>query len=159
MNDHIFDTRPVNKRILLPGNLDHSFRIEYKKTVDQVIFTCGVSPFEGIGKIDNSKIENFRALLDTGSNDTCITRRAALKLNLTSVGKRDSFGSTGAGKSEVYVINLHLPWKIIIPMETVESFDHPDFDIIIGMNIFSKGNLSIENSSGKTVFQFKQIFV
>jgi len=156
--DHIIDTRPV-KQIFLSEDREYSLRIEFKKVVNQIVFPCSLSPFTEPEKIDSSKIQSFRALLDTGSVDCCITESTARKLQLTSIGKRNSYGSTGPGVSNIYLVNLHLPWTIIMPVEVMDSADHPDFDLIIGMNILSKGNLSIENSGGKTVFQFKQIFI
>ncbi|MCX6303286.1 MAG: hypothetical protein NTW82_14005 [Bacteroidia bacterium] len=155
---HTYDTR-TDKRIPLPGSREYSVRIEFKKVVNQIIFPCKLSPFEEIGKIDSTKIQTFRALLDTGSVDICITEQTAKKLQLTSIGTRESFGSTGSCKKNIYVINLHLPWGITMPIEVMESADHADFDLIIGMNIISKGELYIINSCNKTTVQFKQLFL
>ena len=67
-------------------------------------------------------------------------------------------GKSGGSKVPVYLIQLGLPNHFMFDeVEAVEFFysDEDDYDLIIGMDVITQGDLSIPNFEGKTVFSFQ----
>jgi len=112
-----FDTRPK----LLPGNKVYFFKKTFPGLAKRLIIECQASPFQKIGEIDKKKIQSFKALVDTGADECYITPATAKKLNLKPTGQRPVFSSESTERKNVYVLNLHLPWNIIMPIEVLEA--------------------------------------
>jgi len=65
---------------------------------------------------------------------------------------------TARGKCdcETYLINLTLPNKVIFSYVKVTKTDlGPDFDVLIGMDIITRGDFAVTNKDGKTCFSFR----
>lgn len=98
------------------------------------------------------------ALWDTGAMCTCISVALATQLGL----KPDDYGKVNGANNQpfdvpVYSVQLKmghflLPYLRVVglPMEGQEH------DVIIGMDVMTKGDLSITNCEGKTVLTFRE---
>jgi hypothetical protein len=98
----------------------------------------------------------FNALWDTGAVKSVITPRVVEACGLKPIRKGFTQGVNGLETSEAYVINLSLPDKITIHELTVVSKNPGNvwWDVIVGMDIISTGELSIKNVNSKTEWSF-----
>ena len=110
------------------------------------------------GTLEYPRVE-FNALWDTGATKSVITRRVVEACGLKPIRAIKSVltqGVNGLEKSEAYVINLSLPDKITFCDLTVVSKNPGNvwWDVLIGMDIISTGELSIKNVNSNTEWSF-----
>lgn len=110
----------------------------------------------------------FRALIDTGSQATCISREVAAQIGLKPVGKIPIRGVAGVSYHNNYLflvgfpigaaqstggdstMNLHISTQ---PVEGIEMTVGGDFDVLLGMDIIGLGSLKIDGD-GSFSFSF-----
>jgi len=111
----------------------------------------------GVGNARSKKLIGMRALIDTGATHTCITSRAALKLDLDPLGFVPTTGIHGTSKVPYYLFRIGFissksndediaPNNLAIMDEAVRGTElqaHVDFDILLGMDVISCGNLFV----------------
>lgn len=100
------------------------------------------------GVRDCTRIQ-FAALWVTGATKSVITQRVVEACGLKPIRAIKSVlihGVNGLEKSEAYVVNIYLSDKIMIYELTVVSRNPGDvwWDVLIGMDIISTGNLSVK---------------
>jgi len=97
-----------------------------------------------------------KAVWDTGATNTCISSRIVQSLNLISISKTPISGVTSTVLANVYLVDIYLPNKVIIPnIQVSEPPSLNSCDILIGMDIIRLGDFSITNADGKTWFSFR----
>jgi predicted aspartyl protease len=97
-----------------------------------------------------------KAVWDTGATNTCISTRIAKSLNLIPISKTRISRVTGEETVNVYLVDIYLPNKVIIPNVPVsEPPSLNSCDILIGMDIINIGDFSITNANAKTWFSFR----
>ena len=98
----------------------------------------------------------WTGIWDTGANYTAIDKRVAKKLKLSPVGMTNVFTANGIMEVNAYYINVGLPNGVIVKDLLVSESDLGDeIDVLIGMDVISKGDFSITNYNGKTTFSFR----
>ena len=99
----------------------------------------------------------FTAIWDTGATSTCITKRLAAKLGLKPTGVLDNSTAGGIRKAGTYLVSVFLPNRVFFPGTLVHDMEDNDdgFDILIGMDIISRGDFCISNYDNKTVFTYR----
>jgi predicted aspartyl protease len=107
---------------------------------------------------EGPKLE-FKAMWDTGSTKTVITPRVVEALGLKPLKSIKSVlihGVDGIEKSAAYEINLSLLSHITFHELTVVSKNPGDawWDVLIGMDVISQGELSVKNVNSSTVWSF-----
>ncbi|MDR0561590.1 MAG: retropepsin-like domain-containing protein [Spirochaetaceae bacterium] len=96
-----------------------------------------------------------RALWDTGAGMSVISAKIVEKLALSSAGNGTLVGIGGAMPTELYDISVTLPNKVIFPLIRAAEWEgHRNYDMLIGMDVISRGRFVIDNCAGKTVFTF-----
>lgn len=99
---------------------------------------------------------SVRALWDTGANVSVICSAVAKNLGLEAKGSTKLRYANGVQKTNIYRLDLHLSEDIVFKNIFVrECNDGGNFEMIIGMDVISRGDLRILNRSGKTVFEFE----
>lgn len=87
------------------------------------------------------------ALLDTGSDCTCLSSAIIKQLNLPVAGKRLLMSANHMSVCLIYAVNVHIPFHegyFIQPGIEVAEFLAPNhFQILLDRDIISKGHLSI----------------
>lgn len=95
-------------------------------------------------------------LWDTGASCSAISRRLVEAIGLQPSGFAQINHANGTSQVPTYLINILLPNNVGIPTLVVtEANLNGDFDILIGMDVISKGDFSISNFNGKTIFSFR----
>lgn len=98
-----------------------------------------------------------RALWDTGASGSVISPTVAQQLGLVPVGSMQIAHAGGAGQSPTYLVNLLLPNQVGIPGIIVSEFQSigGPFEVLIGMDVISHGDLAVTNVNGKTCVSFR----
>lgn len=129
--------------------MDHAFTMEYEEIVQRLTTQIW------IGEEGGSRFP-VKAIWDTGATTSCISEKIAQKAGFRPVDS--GVGVSAAAQLEIayYMLNVHLSDDII--MRNIKTAGFPllnhDADFLIGMDIISKGNLTIRNEGEKTVFNF-----
>lgn len=103
--------------------------------------------------------EQFTALIDTGSTKTCITRTAVEALGLQPFTRVPVATPTGIERRKAYAFNVGFldegdggigsprsPYVFPDPVTGADFVKNSNFDVLIGMDILSKGRLLFEHN-------------
>mgnify|MGYP005867161797 CR=1 FL=1 len=117
---------------------------------------CGACrAFDPLSSEKHPKIENLIGLWDTGATGTVISKRCAKKLGLKPISKTKVYHADGESIVNVYVINLFLPNQVAFSFVKITEGTLNGADLLIGMDIISRGDFVVTNFGGKTTFSFR----
>lgn len=128
----------------------------YPAIIRAVYSRCGLSqPLDINSGSERPEVKKFVGLWDTGAAITTITENVVKALGLTHKGFTRSYHAQGSSIAKVYKVAVYLPNGSV--HETIDVMEGclPGFDVLIGMDLISKGDLVITNRDGKTVFSFQ----
>jgi len=108
-------------------------------------------------KFNLEKIEtDVLALVDTGTTNTSISDRLAARLGLKVIEQCRVDAAGGAHIANVYSIDVLLRSMVAFTsIRSTEFVGNDMFDIIIGMDILTQGDLAITNHDHRTVVSFR----
>lgn len=137
----------------------HAFTIKHNGTAASIVTPVQVCQAFDPTKTPSSPypFHDTNALWDTGATKSVITDAVALALNLVPVGTTMVGHAGGMSSSNTYLVNFILPNKVGIYGVLVSKCHDTvgNFGAIIGMDIITKGDLSITNVDGKTWMTFR----
>lgn len=138
-------------------NSELAFTVKYDGPASELKTYCDIcEAFDPVKTSDHPKMYKIIGLWDTGASCSAISKRAVTALNLKSTGVAIVNHANGSSTVPTYLLNVMLPNSVGIPFINVtEAQLNGDFDILIGMDIISKGDFSICNKAGKTTFSFQ----
>lgn len=130
-----------------------AYRHSFNNIVNRILVDCSIDvPItEGAGRA-------MRALWDTGACCTCIATRVAQEMGLVRINEKELIGANNQPfKADVYCVKLKMGHFVIdflevcgIPMEGKAE------NMIIGMDVITRGDLSITNYNGQTFLTFRE---
>ncbi len=125
----------------------------FDRIVKQILVECSIQLPNSEDIADDVQL----ALWDTGANITCISSRLAEKLKLDSSDEVPiAVANNELFHADVYYVQLRMG-QFIIPFIKVLGMPMDESkDIIIGMDVISKGDLAITNYDGETVLSFRE---
>ncbi|MBP5322098.1 MAG: hypothetical protein J6334_14065 [Kiritimatiellae bacterium] len=127
-----------------------AFLTVFPKVVRAVITDVGLV----VGESESAtQIVGCKALWDTGAVASVIDRSFAAKLGFSPVGTGRAYTAQGFYESSMYLVDVLLPNNIIVKGLRVGDGDFQGFDMLIGMDVISLGDLHLTNN-GNTVFKF-----
>lgn len=133
-----------------------SFTLKSNGTLRVLKTPCGVcQAFDPLSGAQHPKVEQFTGLWDTGATGTVISKSCASKLGLKPISKAKVYHANGEAIVNVYAINLFLPNQVGFQFIKVTEGVLNGTDLLIGMDIISRGDFAITNLGGKTVFSFR----
>lgn len=97
----------------------------------------------------------FNAIWDTGATNTCISSRVAQACNLRQLGWASSHTANGVRRCKTYLVNIKLITGAGFVGITVSEAPITGGDLLIGMDIITRGDFVVTNHNGKTVFTFR----
>jgi hypothetical protein len=104
----------------------------------------------------SKKSTKVKALWDTGATCSVISKNIAGHILLKKICYSEMRHANGIERVPVFVAGIKLPNQVIIPELTVLSCNPiHDFDLIIGMDIITKGDFAITGKNGNTKFSFR----
>ena len=97
-----------------------------------------------------------RAVWDTGAMITVISDKLALELELPVVSKTSIQGVNGVSETMIHLVDLWLPNSAVIRcVHAAQGKCFNNFDVLIGMDVITRGDFSISNFGGHTLFSFR----
>lgn len=96
-----------------------------------------------------------KAIFDTGATASMISSDIANELGLIPYGTATISGVHGTESSNIYIIDMIFRNGFKIPNISVsEAGGSAGFDLLIGMDIISKGTMLLSGAHGRTFFYF-----
>jgi hypothetical protein len=132
------------------------FKVEASGIANVLISPIAIfPPFPlNIKKQDWPKPFETRAIWDTGATHTVISRNVINDLSLKPTGKVKAHGVHGKNIVNTYLIHVGLPNRFLVPTVRVLEGNMANTNVLIGMDIITKGDFIISNVNGKTTFEF-----
>lgn len=105
----------------------------------------------------NGKTIPVDAQWDTGATISCISEDVVDSLELKAITYRKIVTPSGSDIVRAFVVDVALTDDIIMNNVLVceSKIGLQKIDLLIGMNILSKGDFAVSNFSGRTVFAFR----
>lgn len=97
----------------------------------------------------------WKAMWDTGASRSVISSNVVRALHLKPVTKMTAHTPSSSAVTFGYYIDLYLPNNLKIDNLLVMEADPYGCDMLIGMDVITKGDLMVNNSDGKTSFTFR----
>lgn len=133
----------MNKRLL------SVFTEKYTKIENRMLNKIVLSANE----IDDQALAQW----DTGATNTCISEEIAKRYKLQPISMVQSKTPSGTLTAPVYFIDIILNNEVMFRNWKVmgSKIGAQGIDVLIGMDIISKGDFAISNYNGKTQFSFR----
>lgn len=132
------------------------FTHKYEGLVNALLTVIQVAPaFDPNQESQHSKYKEFVGIWDTGATSTVISRRVVDELDLKPVGIAKVSTAGGEKQTQVYYVNFSLPNKVGFQFWKVIEGEIKGVDLLIGMDVISKGDFAVSNKDGKTTFTFR----
>ena len=114
------------------------------------------SPFEPSNPPKEAGLKQFLAIWDTGATNSVITQKVVQGCGLSPIAIVNVHTAGGEALSNVYLVSIRLPNKVIIPqIRVTEGTISGDVEVLIGMDIINRGDFAVTNKDGKTNFTFR----
>lgn len=106
--------------------------------------------------IGDHSIVTDKAMWDTGATITVISHAVAERFNTQPHETGTSISATDCSDSDIYLATVELPGGIVFHNVEVWDVDLSDHgaEVIIGMDIISRGKLVVETVDGVPMFTF-----
>lgn len=135
-----------------------SFTLSFDRLSDNLITSCVIrraTNHSFVPKRDYTRVQ-YNALWDTGATKSCITQQVVDDLQLLPTGYTTIIHADGITPDvPTYSVSIQLPNGVEIDYLTVSCAKLTGFQVLIGMDIISKGDFAITNFNGKTTFSFR----
>jgi hypothetical protein len=100
--------------------------------------------------------KKFSAIWDTGATNSVITQKIIDVCQLKPIGMSRVNTANGPVDCPVFLVNLMLPSNVgIHHLRVTRGQISDDIDMLIGMDVITKGDFVITNFNGNTVFSFR----
>lgn len=101
------------------------------------------------------QLKDFVALWDTGAEISAISANVVSALGLIPFSSALSFHAGGSKPTNLYKVNIMLPNGVGFHTLTVMEAVLKDCDVLVGMDIITRGDFAITHSDGNTTFSFR----
>ena len=133
-----------------------NFCTEYKNKVNEIETWAQIGKPQLSGGMLEPYPKRLRAIWDTGAQGTSTSPAIAREIGLEQISEITLRGVTGECRSPVFLASLFLPNMVIIPeIQISECPGDIGCDILIGMDVISRGDFAISHKDGNTVFSFR----
>lgn len=100
--------------------------------------------------------KRYNAIWDTGATGSVITKKVVQELDLKPIGIVEVHTASDTKIANVYLVNIWLPNKLLVyNLRVVEGKIVGRYEVLIGMDIISKGDFAVTNYNFRTVFTFR----
>ena len=97
-----------------------------------------------------------KALIDTGANGSCISKRLVSACKLRPVSAMKMISAHGLSIAQVYEISMLLPGGILFSdIPAVEVAGGRAFDVIIGMDILAGSDFAFSSNDSESCFSMR----
>ena len=96
-----------------------------------------------------------KSVWDTGATNSVISERLVSRMELPVISEVPTTGVNGTFVTTLHVIDLWLPNHIVMPRLRVSKGILEEEDVLIGMDVITRGDFAVSNYNGKTSFTFR----
>lgn len=138
------------------------FTLKYNTIAPALNSDVGISiPAKTVENIVSCEKKTYKALWDTGATHSVITSKVVEDLKLIPTGMTEVITAGGRIMQETHLINMYLPngftityLKVTVCKE-VSADPNDNVEVIIGMDIITKGDFAVTNKNNKTWMSFR----
>lgn len=136
-----------------------SFTAKSSKLERALTSPCVIFPAYDPARIKDKGISikgiSYTAIWDTGATNSVISEKVISELALNETGFTEVKHAGGESVMPVYKVNIGLPNNVAFPEIKVTKGVLAGADVLIGMDIITRGDFSVTNVAGKTTFSFR----
>ncbi|MBN4073001.1 hypothetical protein JYT74_03060 [Crocinitomix catalasitica] len=131
--------------------------VKLRQAIRGITTSVGISrPFEIDSIGQPPRPHRTSALWDTGSTHCLITKSLAENLDLNPISKIQVAHHEGMSFANVYLMAIYITKRYYVVVELTETKAPSDnFEIIIGMDVITKGDMAITTEQNETIFSFR----
>ena len=104
---------------------------------------------------ENFGAKKFVAIWDTGATGTVINQKVINECGLKPIGIAEVSTANDKRLSSVYFVSIFLPNRVFFPQLRVTEGTISEADVLIGMDIITRGDFAVTNSDGRTTFSYR----
>ena len=104
---------------------------------------------------ENLGTKKFVAIWDTGATGTVINQKVINECGLKPIGIAEVSTANEKRLSSVYLVSIFLPNRVSFPQLRVTEGTISEADVLIGMDIITRGDFAVTNSDGRTTFSYR----
>ncbi len=134
----------------------HALNLSFDRIVP--VLTSRVKIQEGFdSKVTQPPVptKEYNAIWDTGATRTALTSTVAQECGLKPTGMCKLKTAGGEKDSYTYFVSVYLPNGVCLPQLRVNEAELAGADVLIGMDIISRGDFAVTNHEGKTNMSFR----
>ncbi len=121
--------------------------------ISEVQITAAFDPASPPNKSD---LKKYLAIWDTGATNSCITAKVVQECGLLPSGVARVSTPDGEGDKNTYLASIELPNHVSFPQVRVtEAKIIGNVEVLIGMDIISRGDFAVTNKDENTNFSFR----
>lgn len=133
-----------------------SFSIKLPVNTPAIIFDVELHIPVIDGNFEKIIAVKSKALVDTGANSSCISKRLASACQLRPVSALKMISAHGMSIAQVYEVSISLPNDTVFSsLSVVEVEGSRLFDVIIGMDILSKSDFAFSLNNNESCFSMR----
>jgi predicted aspartyl protease len=99
--------------------------------------------------------KKYIAIWDTGATGTVISQKVINECGLKPISMAEVNTANETRLTSVYLASIFLPYRVYFSQLRVIEGTISEGDVLIGMDIITRGDLAITNSDGRTTFSFR----
>lgn len=125
--------------------------------IEAIVSECRICPAVDFkkGEIPSKVYTSQKAVWDTGATSTLISSKIVKELGLQVYGKSGFSSANGVVETNVYEIHLGVPPAGVVCNVLALEKDNEDYEVVIGMDVISKGDFTFSNYEGHSTFSFR----
>ncbi len=144
--------------------MQHAFTVKYSGRVRALRTVVHICPPVDPEVYPTQVMKEYSAIWDTGATNSVITKKVVDDLDLRPISISEIHHAGGISSANVYLVNIGLPNKVMIPSVRVteapltDSNEIPEdqrIGVLIGMDIIGAGDFAVTNKDEKTTMTFR----
>lgn len=125
--------------------------------IESIITECRVCPPVDFtkGEMPTKVYTSQNAMWDTGATNTLISPKIVKLLGLKPFGKSGISSANGIIETNTYLAHIGIPSGSVVTNVLVLENENDDYEVVIGMDIISRGDFVFTNHEGHSTFSFR----
>lgn len=125
--------------------------------MEAIITECKICPPVdfAIGEMPSKVYTSQNAMWDTGATNTLISPKIVKALGLKPFGKSGISSANGIVETNTYLVHVGIPSGSVVTNILALEDENDDYEVVIGMDIISRGDFAFSNHEGHSTFSFR----
>lgn len=125
--------------------------------MEAIITECKICPPVDFakGEMPSKVYTSQNAMWDTGATNTLISPKIVKALGLKPFGKSGISSANGIVETNTYLVHVGIPSGSVVTNILALEDENDDYEVVIGMDIISRGDFAFSNHEGHSTFSFR----